>query len=91
VVIASIQAYPVGFDFTPSLRLRTVSTREASSSPPAWPSSKQTRCPKVLALRCPFADGCEATDLNRPPHNSEGPRIRSTVLNQHGGGGGGSA
>jgi hypothetical protein len=45
IAIASIQAYPAGFDFTLSLRLRTVSVREDQQLPHLLaPSSKQTRC-----------------------------------------------
>jgi hypothetical protein len=72
VAIASIQAYPTGFDFTLSLRLRTVSVREDQQLPTCLaPSSKQTRCPMSS---CALV--CSSPTVVEPPTWTAHPTIR---------------
>jgi hypothetical protein len=91
--IASIQAYPTGFDFTLSLRLRTVSVREDQQLPHLFgPIVEADPLPdEFLRLGVQFADGRKATNLDRPPYDPQSQAPDPPVLNQHGGGGGGSA
>jgi hypothetical protein len=93
VAIASIQAYPTGFDFTLSLRLRTVSVREDQQLPHLFgPIVEADPLPdEFLRFGVQFADGRKATNLDRPPYDPQGQAPDPPVLNQHGGGGGGSA
>jgi hypothetical protein len=94
VAIAGIRAYPEGFGFTLSLRLRTVSTRESQQFPylldrvafegDALPD-------EFLRFGVQFADGRKATNLDRPPYDPEGQAPDRPVLHRHSGGGGGSA
>jgi hypothetical protein len=93
VAIASIQAYPAGFDFTLSLRLHTVSVREDQQLPHLFgPVFEADPLPdEFLRFGVQFADGRKATNLDRPPYDPEGQEPDPPVLNQHGGGGGGSA
>jgi hypothetical protein len=78
VAIASIQAYPAGFGFTLSLRLRTVSAREDQQLPHlCGPVFEQTRCPmSSCALMC------SSPTVVKPPTwtalRSGGPTARST-------------
>jgi hypothetical protein len=93
VAIAGIRAYPEGFGFTLSLRLHTVSVREeqfpylidrAAFENSALPD-------EFLRFGVQFADGRKATNLDRPLYDLEGRAPDRPVLNQYGGGGGGSA
>jgi hypothetical protein len=74
VAIASIQAYPAGFDFTLSLRLRTVSIREDQQLPYLFgPIVEADPLPgEFLRFGVQFADGWKATNLDRPPYDPEG-------------------
>jgi hypothetical protein len=93
VAIASIQAYPAGFDFTLSLRLRTVSVREDQQLPHLLgPILEADPLPdEFFRFGVQFANGRKATNLDRPPYDPQGQEPDPPVLNQHGGGGGGSA
>jgi hypothetical protein len=93
VAIAGIRAYPEGFGFTLSLRLRTVSAREqqfpylldhVTFEGDALPD-------EFLRFGVQFADGRKATNLDRPPYDPGEQAPDRPVLHQHGGGGGGSA
>jgi hypothetical protein len=93
VAIGGIDAYPEGFGFTLSLRLRTLSAREeqfpylidrAAYEFDALPD-------ELLRFGVQFADGRKATNLDRPDHDPEGPAPDRPVLIQQGGGGGGAA
>jgi hypothetical protein len=90
VAIASIQAYPTGFDFTLSLRLRTVSVREDQQLPHLFGSIVEADPlpDEFLRFGVQFADGRRVTNLDRPPYDPEGQQPDPPVLNQHGGGGG---
>jgi hypothetical protein len=92
VAIGGISAYPEGFGFTLSLRLRTLSAREeqfpyltdcAGYQGDALPDA-------LLRFGVQFADGRKATNLDPPAYDPEGPPDRP-VLIQQGGGGGGAA
>ena len=94
VAIASIQAYPAGFGFTLCLRLRTVSPREEQQFPyllDRIPFEGDPLPDELLRFGVQFADGRKATNLDRAPYDPEGQEPDAPVLNQHGGGGGGSA
>jgi hypothetical protein len=89
VAIAGIRAYPEGFGFTLSLRLRTVSAREqqfpylldrVAVEGNALPD-------EFLRFGVQFADGRKATNLDRPAYDLEGQAPDRPVLHQHGGGG----
>jgi hypothetical protein len=95
VAIGGIHAYPEGFGFTLSLRLRNLSAREeqfpylidrAVYEGDALPD-------EFLRFGVQFADGRKATNLNLDPpaHDPEGPAPDRPVLIQQGGGGGGAA
>jgi hypothetical protein len=93
VAIAGIQAYPEGFGFTLSLRLRTVSAREEQQFPYLLDrvGFEGNALPDAfLRFGVQFADGRKATNLDRPAHDPEGQAPDRPVLNQHGGGGGGA-
>ena len=93
VAIAGVRAYPTGFGFTVSLRLRAVSVREDQRLPQLFgPVFAEDPLPdEFLRLGVQLADGRKATNLDRPPHDPEGREPEAPVLHQHGGGGGGSA
>jgi hypothetical protein len=94
VAIAGIRAFPEGFAFTLSLRLRPHLAQEARQFPylldcaavegDALPN-------EFLRFGVQFSDGRKATNLDRPPYNLEGQGPERPVLNQLGGAGGGSA
>jgi hypothetical protein len=93
VAIGGIDAYPEGFGFTLSLRLRTLSAREEQ-----LPYLIDRAAYEVDALPDAFlrfgvqsADGRKATNLDRPDDDPEGPAPDRPVLIQQGGGGGGAA
>lgn len=93
VAIAGIQAYPAGFGFTLSLRLRSLSAREEQQFPYLLDRSAFEAEPlpdEFLRFAVEFADGRKATNLDRLPYDPEGQAPDRPVLNQHGGGGGGS-
>jgi hypothetical protein len=94
VAIAGIQAYPEGFVFTLSLRLRTLSVREEQQFPYLLDRAAvegDALPDEFLRFGVQFADGRKATNLDRPAYDPEGPAPDRPVLHQHGGGGGGSA
>jgi hypothetical protein len=96
VAIAGIPAYPEGFGFTLSLRLRTVSTRETQQFPYLLDldhvAFEGNALPdEFLRFGVQFADGRKATNLDRPPYGLEGQAPDRPVLHRQGGGGGGSA
>jgi hypothetical protein len=94
VAIAGIQAYPAGFCFTLSLRLRNLSVREERRSPYPFDSTDLEDDPLAddfLRFGVQFADGRKATTLEDPPYDPEGKGPDRPVLRQHGGGGGGAA
>jgi hypothetical protein len=83
-----------GFGFTLSLRLRTVSVREEQQFPYLIDrvAFEGNALPdELLRFGVQFADGRKATNLDRPPYDLEARAPDRPVLDQHGGGGGGSA
>ena len=93
IAFAGIHAYPTGFGFTLCLRLRNVSSREEQQFPyllDRAPFGGDPFPDGFLRFGVQFADGRKATNLDRPAYNAEQEPDRP-VLNQHGGGGGGSA
>lgn len=94
VATAGIRAYPEGFGFTLSLRLRTVSTREEQHFPYVldYRSLEGEALPdEFLRFGVQFADSRKATNLDRLPDDPDGQAPGGPVLQQHGGGGGGAA
>jgi hypothetical protein len=94
VAVAGIQAYPAGFSFTLSLRLRNLSIREERRSPYPFDSADLEDDPRAdgfLRFGVQFADGRRATTLDHRPYDPEGQAPDRPVLTQHGGGGGGAA
>jgi hypothetical protein len=87
VAIGGIDAYPEGFGFTLSLRLRTLSAREEQ-----FPYLIDRAADEVdplpdefLRFGVQFADGRNATNLDRPDYDPEGPAPGRPVLIQQGG------
>jgi hypothetical protein len=77
--IASIQAYPTGFDFTLSLRLRTVSVREDQQLPHLFG-------PIVEADRCPMSSCalvCSSPMVAKPPTSTAHPTTRRAKRQIH--------
>lgn len=75
VAMTGIQAYPTGFSFTLSLRLRNVSPREKQR---LWPFPEPGRgrigeplSDEFLRLAVHFADGRKVTNLDRPTYGPE--------------------
>jgi hypothetical protein len=94
VAIAGIQAYPAGFSFTLSLRLRNLSAQEEQRLPYLFDSTDpedDALAGDFLRFGVQFADGRKATTLERPPYDPEGQAPDRPVLREHGGGGGGTA
>jgi hypothetical protein len=94
VATAGIRAYPEGFEFTLSLRLRTLSAREEQHFPYLldYRSLEGEAFPdEFLRFGVQFVDGRKATNLDRPPDDQDGQAPGGPVLQQHGGGGGGAA
>jgi hypothetical protein len=94
VGVAGIQAYPAGFSFTLSLRLRNLSVREEQRLPYLFDSTDpedDALAADFLRFGVQFADGRKATTLENPRYDSEGPEPDRPVLREHGGGGGGTA
>ena len=92
--VAGIQAYPAGFSFTLSLRLRNLSVREEQRLPYLFDSTDPEDDPLAgdfLRFGVQFADGRKATTLDHPPYDPEGQAPDRPVLREHGGGGGGTA
>ena len=77
--VAGIQAYPAGFSFTLSLRLRNLSVREEQRLPYLFDSTDPEDDPRAgdfLRFGVQFADGRKATTLDHPPYDPEGPSAR---------------
>jgi hypothetical protein len=94
VGVAGIQAYPAGFSFTLSLRLRNLSAQEEQRLPYLFDSTDPEDDPLAgdfLRFGVQFADGRKATTLENPRYDAEGPEPDRPVLREHGGGGGGTA
>jgi len=94
VAITGIQAYPAGFSFTLSLRLRNLSVREERRNPYPFDDTELEDDPltdQSLRFGVQFADGRKATTLDRPSYDPQGQAPDRPVLMQHGGGGGGAA
>src|SRR6266511_5888674 len=70
VAIAGIRAYPKGFGFTLSLRLRTVSAREEQFPYLLDRTAFEGNAlpDELLRFGVQFADGRKATNLDRPPY-----------------------
>jgi hypothetical protein len=93
VALAGIHAYRAGFDFGLCLRLRTVSAREEQQFPyllDRAPVGGDPLPDELFRFGVQTADGRKATNLDRPSYDPDQEPDR-LVLNQHGGGGGGSA
>jgi hypothetical protein len=91
--VAGIQAYPAGFSFTLSLRLRNLSVREEQRLPYLFDSTDPEDDPLAgdfLRFGVQFADGRKATTLDHPPYDPEGQAPDRPVLREYGGGGGGT-
>jgi hypothetical protein len=94
VAIPGIQAYPEGFGFTLTLRLRTVSVREEQQFPHWFESFAFEGDPlrdEVIRFGVQFADGRKATNLDRPRYDQEDQEPDGPVLNQSGAGGSASS
>jgi hypothetical protein len=94
IAVAGVQAYPAGFSFTLSLRLRNLSAQEEQRLPYLFDSTDpedDALAGDFLRFGVQFADGRKATTLERPPYDPEGPAPDRPVLREHGGGGGGTA
>ena len=94
IAVAGIQAFPAGFSFTLSLRLRNLSAREEQRLPYLFDSTDPEDDALVddfLRFGVQFADGRKATTLEHPPYDPEGQAPDRPVLREHGGGGGGTA
>jgi hypothetical protein len=94
VAVVGIQAYPAGFSFTLSLRLRNLSVREEQRLPYLFDSTDVEDDPLAgdfLRFGVQFADGRKATTLDHSPYDPEGQEPDRPVLREHGGGGGGAA
>jgi hypothetical protein len=70
IAVAGIQAYPAGFSFTLSLRLRNLSAQEEQRLPYLFDSTDPEDDPLAgdfLRFGVQFADGRKATTLDHPP------------------------
>ena len=91
VALTGIRAYPTGFGFTVSLRMRRLSFRQQDPYPfDAFVEGDQVP-DAFLRFGVQFADGAKATnfpryDLHHDPETEPAP----PVLTAHGGGGGGT-
>jgi hypothetical protein len=94
IAVAGIQAYPTGFSFTLSLRVRNLSAQEEQRLPYLFDSTDpedDALAGDFLRFGVQFADGRKATTLEHPPYDPEGQAPDRPVLREHGGGGGGTA
>jgi hypothetical protein len=93
VAVAGIRAYPAGFSFTLSLRLRNLSVREEQRFPYLFDSTDpedDSLADDFLRFGVQFSDERKATTLDHPPYDPEGQAPDRPVLREYGGGGGGA-
>lgn len=91
VAVTGMRAYPMGFGFTLSLRLRHLPTRQQHQFPYLLdydPSEGHPMPDEFPRFGVQFADGGKATNLDRRPF-TDGEELAPPVLTQGGGGGGG--
>jgi hypothetical protein len=92
VAVVGIRAYPTGFAFTLSLRVRHLSIREQQQFPyllDHGPFEDDPVPDEFLRFGVQFADGRKATNLDWPAFGHEEREPDPPVLAQGGGGGGG--
>jgi hypothetical protein len=93
VAVTGIRAYPTGFGFTLSLRLRRLSPRQQQDPYPFDVPFEGDQIPDAfLRFGVQFADRAKATNLPRYDlHHDDDTEPTPPVLTAHGGGGGGTA
>jgi hypothetical protein len=94
VAVTGIRAYPTGFGFTLSLRLRHLSPRQQQVFPYAFDYSPLEGDPlsdDTVRFGVQFADGGKATNLDRSPFADDQEQPNPPVLSSGSGGGGGQA
>jgi hypothetical protein len=93
VAVTGIRAYPTGFGFTLSVRLRRLPPRQHQDPYPFDVAFEGDRlADEFLRFGVEFADGAKATNLPRYDlHRDDDTEPAPPVLTAHGGGGGGTA
>jgi hypothetical protein len=90
VAVTGVWAYPTGFHFTLSLRLRHLSPRQQQQFPHLFeygPPEGDPMPEDALRFGVLFADGGKATNLDRSPFTDDEGRPDPPVLSSSGGGG----
>jgi hypothetical protein len=92
VAVIGVRAYPTGFGFTLSLRVRRRSARQQQVFSPLDAPFEGNQIPDdFLRFGVQFADGGKATNLPRYDLHHDDTEPDPPVLTAHGGGGGGLA
>jgi len=92
VAVIGIRAYPTGFGFTLSVRLRRLSARQQDPNLFDVAFEGDQIAAAFLRFGVQFADGAKATNLPRyDVHRCDDAEPTAPVLTAHGGGGGGLA